>query len=58
MSQTLRADTAHCYINREFVIHLYHTIGWNKKVEPQNINALHQDINALHQNINALHQGM
>jgi hypothetical protein len=41
MSQTLRADTAHCYTNREFVI-LYQPIGWNTKAEPQKINKLHQ----------------
>jgi hypothetical protein len=47
MAQTLRVDTAHGYINREFVILLYQPIGWNTKIEPQNINKLHQDINAL-----------
>jgi hypothetical protein len=49
MAQTLRGDTAHCYINREFGIHLYNPIGWNTKVEPQKITKVHQDINALHQ---------
>ena len=51
MLQTLRADTAHCYINREFIILLYHPIDWNTTVEPQNMTKLHQDINALHQGI-------
>jgi len=27
MSQTLHGDTAQCYINREFGIHLYNHIG-------------------------------